>query len=125
MIYQKRILKIIGDYKQYGRDPGKMASWNPRRSAPSIKVKGPSSNLNTEDHASQTPPSSKDMHDSDTSLHRPLAITAFNVAGEHIDTNRSEIFLRPGFKCILELPVDLTMQEAERLKQYVDLMAAK
>lgn len=50
-------------------------------------------------------------------------ITAFDVSGRYVDTNRSEIFLRLGFRVILELPADLTIDEATKLKQYIDLMA--
>ncbi len=39
MVYKRRIHKVIADYKSYGSDPGKMASWNPRRATPGLKVK--------------------------------------------------------------------------------------
>ena len=49
-------------------------------------------------------------------------ITSFDVSGRYGDINRSEIFLRDGFKITLELPIDLNTKEANKLKQYIDLM---
>src|SRR5262245_60963379 len=40
IVYRKRIQKVISDYRTYGSDPGKMASWNPRRSTSELKQKG-------------------------------------------------------------------------------------
>lgn len=42
MVYKVRLLKVIADYRKYGSDPGKMATWNPRRSASVLKGAGSS-----------------------------------------------------------------------------------
>lgn len=133
IVYKRRIHKVIADYQSYGSDPGKMAAWNPRRSTPGLKTKN-----------GVTPVKSispvREVQIIDIEANQPVApprsvntlplaaqggVTALDTAGRYIDTNRSEIFLREGFKIILELPVDLTGDEAAKLKQYIDLMATK
>jgi hypothetical protein len=133
MVYKRRIHKIIADYRSYGSDPGKMASWNPRRATPGLKMKNavtvPKSGRSIQEgqiievEPSDPVPSPRSV--SVLPLTAQGGITALDTAGRYIDTNRSEIFLREGFKIILELPVDLTTDEATKLKQYIDLMALK
>lgn len=133
LVYKRRILKTIADYKAYGSDPGKMAAWNPRRQTPGLKTKSSTATASTkrssgvrEAEIIEIEPTSQNPAKQITAL--PVAqggITAFDVSGRYVDTNRSEIFLREGFKVILELPVDLTADEAGKLKQYLDLMASK
>lgn len=133
MVYKRRIHKVIADYRSYGSDPGKMAAWNPRRSTPGLKAKNgvtPTKSIrpvqegqiiDVEAGQPVVPPRSVSV----LPLTAQGGVTALDTAGRYIDTNRSEIFLREGFKIILELPVDLTVDEAAKLKQYIDLMATK
>jgi hypothetical protein len=130
MVYRRRVHKIIADYRSYGSDPGKMASWNPRR-APSLKTKNAltaprSSSSIREGQIIEAEASNPTLSARSVSM-APLTrgITTFDIAGRYIDTNRSEIFLREGLKIILELPVDLSGDEAAKLKQYIDLMVAE
>lgn len=134
LVYKRRILKLIADYKAYGSDPGKMAAWNPRRQTPGLKTKGNittttkrgSATVREAEIIEVSPDAQSHLAKQTTIL--PVAqggVTAFDVSGRYVDTNRSEIFLREGFKVILELPVDLTTDEATKLKQYLDLMASK
>jgi hypothetical protein len=133
MVYKRRVHKIIADYKSYGSDPGKMASWNPRRATPGLKVKNTAAPTENDRPIQEgqiidvEPSNSMPSPRSVSAL--PMAaqggVTALDTAGRYIDTNRSEIFLREGFKIILELPIDLTTDEAAKLKQYIDLMALK
>lgn len=129
MVYKRRIHKIIADYRAYGSDPGKMAAWNPRRATPGLKAKetsttihrGPIQEAQIIDIDSRTSPAMQAA----LPVTAQGGVTAHDTAGRYTDTNRSEIFLREGFKVILELPVDLTDTEASKLKQYIDLMATK
>jgi hypothetical protein len=132
MLYKGRILKLIADYRLYGSDPGKMAAWNPRRSATALKTKASATTQKTnsrttqegeivEVELAQQPRVIKAMNTFTPSAQG--GVTAFDVSGRYTETNRSEIFLREGFKIILELPTDLTHDEASKLKQYIDLMA--
>jgi hypothetical protein len=132
-IYQQRVVKVIADYRLYGSDPGKMAAWNPRRSTTALKLTvkptiSKSSNQAVQEaqiievEESRRSPMLK-LADTLAAHPQGGGVTGFDVAGRYIDTNRSEIFLRDGFKTILELPVDLTTDEAAKLKQYIDLMA--
>lgn len=133
MVYKRRVHKIIADYKSYGSDPGKMASWNPRRATPGLKVKNATTPTKSgrpiqEGQIIDVEPGNS-MHSPRSVSVLPLAaqggVTGLDTAGRYVDTNRSEIFLREGFKIILELPIDLTTDEAAKLKQYIDLMALK
>ncbi len=133
MVYKQRIIKIIADYRLYGSDPGKMAAWNPRRSTGALKSKATpvvkktnhpvqeaeiiEVEASTQSHIAQLAETIKNQAQG--------GVTAFDMSGRYVETNRSEIFLREGFKVILELPADLTVDEATKLKQYIDLMALK
>ncbi|HET7302658.1 MAG TPA: hypothetical protein VFI74_04995 [Candidatus Saccharimonadales bacterium] len=132
MVYKRRVHKVIADYKSYGNAPGKMALWNPRRSAPGLKTKNAVSSIKGNIQVSKV---IEDEPSGSVPLPRPVVgvspqtaqggVTGFDAAGRYVDTNRSEIFLREAFKVILELPVDLSEDEARKLKQYIDLMVAK
>jgi hypothetical protein len=131
MVYRRRVAGLIKDYKQYGDSPSKMAAWNPRRQSSSLKSKN-----NTSPTAVKVKRDAHNVQEAQIidvaaaqqaitfagSAHVQGGISVFDSQGRYSEINRSEVYLREGFKITLELPTDLSGKEATKLKQYIDLM---
>lgn len=99
--YRRRIDVLLSDYEKYGIDPSKMASWNReshiRRSNRTIK------------------PAEKEADNTVVSGERS------SEQGSKII--RFEISLRPDVKAIILTPSDMTLEEVEKIKGYVEFLA--
>jgi hypothetical protein len=103
-VYKSRIIKIINDYKKYGLDPTKMASWTPKTITRSSRKKDSSSSPSTDDlpETSPSPISTNEMHKIELSL-RP-------------DSNK---------KFIIIVPRDITLVENSTIKAILDSLTLK
>lgn len=102
--YKRRLRALLNDYERYGTDPSKMASWNRvpriRRSNKSLKTSG-----------QKTP----EQEDAVTSNERALEQSSKII--------RFEISLRPDAKAIILTPSDMTTEEVNKIKGYIDYLA--
>lgn len=127
VIYRRRIAGLIKDYKQYGDSPSKMAAWNPRRSSTSLKEKTHTKRTKEKTDHDIREAQIIDVDDAvmvgigDGAAYKG-GVVSFDTSGRFNELNRSEVYLREGFKITLELPIDLSAKEAAKLKSYIDLM---
>jgi hypothetical protein len=128
VVYKRRLRKLVGDYHEYGTSPEKMAAWNPRRTAPAMRSK-----RSAAAPASTSTSETAEMGaagDKSPVLLQPARVSETNQAGvvaldggdTRIVMNRSEISLRPNLRIALELPADMSEQEAAKIKQLIDIM---
>lgn len=98
--YKSRILKVLGDYEKYGKDPVKMSSW-PRR----VVVR------NKRDQQLKNHPNE-------------LATPAEKILpGSTPDTHKIDLALRPDAKAIIIVPRDMSKEECARIKGLLDSLA--
>ncbi len=100
--YRRRVQRLIKDFEQYGNDPNKMASWTP-----SQRMSKPKKD--------KTVPSSTAGEDS-------VLETEKNTGAIGITMNRFELTLRPNIKAILLTPSDLKIEEAKKIKKYIEYL---
>lgn len=102
--YKRRLRALLIDYEKYGTDPSKMASWNRvprvRRSNKSLKSNG------------QT---TTEQENIEVSNERPLE--------QNSKVIRFEISLRPDAKAIILTPSDMTADEVNKIKGYIEYLA--
>lgn len=97
--YKRRLRGLLNDYEKYAHDPAKMAQWN--------RGKGKSFTKNSAE---------KEKLKKDASPEKePLF-----VPEKSIKMNRMEIALRPDTTAIILVPFDLSQQEADKLKKFID-----
>lgn len=101
-IYKRRILQLIDDYNNYGKDPNKMASW----SRP-IQTRKPSSKNKIEKIISGI---SNKNHTHDPSRSE--------------DSERYEAFLKEG-KLIIFTPKVMSKEDIETIEAYVTFLKSK
>ena len=129
VVYKRRMRKLIADYHEFGVSPEKMAAWNPRRPVAGLRGKRPL--------AAPTPGSPPAGNGRPAVILKPASVQSSGVAGvvalaqsdetgepaeQPIVMNRSEISLRQNLRIALELPADMTEDEAQKLKQLIDIM---
>jgi hypothetical protein len=98
--YKRRILRVIDDYEKYGVDPTKMSTWTPVQRKAVTKVK-----KNNETVIPQREDEKPVQESSGT-----------------MTMNRFELNLRPGIKAIILTPSDLKLEEAKRIKKYIEYL---
>lgn len=99
--YKKRVKKILQDFETYGNDPSKMAAWNPARptkSAAKNKIK----------QLDKKEPQSLENDEPQTR--------------ETVSLTRFELPLRANVKAIILTPSDLTSEEADKIRAYIDYL---
>lgn len=124
VVYKRRMRKLVQDYREYGSSPDKLAAWNPRRPAKGLGG-GRRSAGGADSAAVQLA-----GEDSAQVLLQPSRVSTSNQAGvvaldggeDRVIMNRSEISLRSNLRIALELPADMTAQEADKIKQLIDIM---
>lgn len=102
--YRRRILKVVKDYEKYGQDPTKLQSWNPlSRTIAKKTSKKNEKNLQI-------------IEGQISDEERPRSVS--------VSVNRHEINLKridsEDAKAIIIVPADLTLEEAEKIKKYID-----
>lgn len=95
--YKNRVRKVIRDFEAFGNDPSKMASWNPS------KPKSTGTSKAKIDNQSELPQLNKTEE-------LPVALTRF------------ELPLRSNVKAIILTPSDLTVEEADKIRAYIDYL---
>lgn len=100
-VYRKRILRLLNDYQQYGVDPTKMASWNPKiriakREKKIVEAEATTKTL-TEEPQEQ-------------------------LQNSKIDMAKFELPLREGVFAIIQTPRDLSIEEAKKIRGYIDYL---
>lgn len=97
--YRNRILKVIKDYEKYGVDPTKMVNWTP-------KIKASSKKNSDSNQPAKNIQNSNEMTETYTT----------NNSNAH----RLVLALRPDFKFILEVPMDISFGESKKIKAVLD-----
>lgn len=95
--YKNRLKALISDYEKHGTDPTKMANWNRTVRKTSGKNK-----VNPE----------KNTH------LIPSGVEKY----KEVDMSRFELPLRAGVKAIILVPSDLTKNEVDKIRKYVDFL---
>lgn len=98
--YKMRIESLIKDYEGYGQDPTKLAGWNrPVRKINKVagKQEAKDSNLVNRSEQELLPEKSSDF-------------------------SRFELPLRPGVKAIIIVPSDISKDEVEKLRSYINFL---
>jgi|SRR3989344_1681050 len=99
--YKARLLKVIKDYKKYGAEPGKIQGWI-------VKARSP-----------ETLPVGKDKQDK-------KSITLSNPINTPVENfHKIEIAIKNGQKISISVPRDMTIKEAETIKNILDSLAIK
>jgi len=94
--YKRRVSGLIKDYKKYGLDPTKMASWN----RPVRKVSRKTSNFKKNEQVAQ----------------QGIELS------KNVNMSRFELPLRTGVKAIILIPSDVTKEEVGKIRKYVDFL---
>lgn len=125
-IYKSRVQGLLKDYKKYGSDPNALNSWDTtRKHEPKVKRSAKPvfrSGSGAEPIEAEVVHESASFLDSDE-IRKLMATSGGGVFNSEL--NRFEVYLRPGFKVSLTLPIDLTKTEAERLKHMIDGMVTQ
>lgn len=95
--YKNRFLSLIKDYEKYGLDPTKMANWN--RRVRRISITGKAGIKEKEGQPIQETERYKE-----------------------IDMSRFELPLRVGVKAIILVPSDITKEEVDKIRKYIDFL---
>lgn len=96
--YKNRFIALIKEYEKYGVNPTMMANWNRpvrKRSAKNDKVK----NINA-----------------------PADIEVKENEYKEVEISRFELPLRPGVKAIILVPSDVTKEEVNKVRKYIDFL---
>ena len=99
-VYQRRLLRLINEYEQYGQTPQAMSGWK-RKGKVSVGVRSERRIV------SQSRIGSAELDAADDAKSSP-------------SMHRLEVSLRPGVRAVLMLPFDLTEDEAKRIKTMID-----
>lgn len=94
--YKRRMLKLINDYEQYGLDPAKMAAWSP-----TLRV---------------VKKANKPVNDSE------IESVTLEKGRSSSDVNSLDLKLREGVSAIIQTPRDLTLDEAKKIRAYIDYL---
>lgn len=95
--YKNRLNNLISDYEKYGIDPSKMANWS--RAVRKVSTKG---KTKTEEKEEQP---TKEIE-----------------RYKEIDMSRFELPLRSGVKAIILVPSDITKEEVDKIRKYIDFL---
>lgn len=99
--YKMRLESLIKDYEKYGQDPTKLANWN----RPVRKYKKISSG--------------QEIKGSNPAI-EPKQEMQFPEKGS--DFSRFELPLRPGIKAIILVPSNITKNEVDKVRKYIDFL---
>lgn len=97
LTYKNRFTALIKDYEKYGVNPAMMANWN--RPLRKISVRGEKSKENT-----------------------ALDMQIRESDHVNIEMSRFELPLRPGVKAIILVPSDITKNEVNKVRKYIDFL---
>jgi hypothetical protein len=127
VMYKNRLQGLLKDYLKYGNDPNAFTSWDKTR-----KQEPRTSSLKHTARTASRVPSSRNLIEAevvntDETIFendelKALAGSASQGGVFSSELNRFEVFLRPGFKVSLTLPIDLNKSEADRIKHMIDGM---
>lgn len=98
--YKRRVLGLLNDFDKYGTDPTKMASWNP---VPRIRQSKKKENGRIADGSESQGPAEKILDQGPTMV-------------------RFEFPLRQNVKAIVLTPSDMTIEEAKKIKAYIEYL---
>ena len=105
-VYKIRVEKVLKDYKAYGENPAKMASWSskamirgPKKTSSSLPKKDVATPAVVNEQAELTPP-------------------AILPAG----MEPAVLPLRPGARVLLYMPAERTADDVKKIKQFVNLI---
>lgn len=120
--YRKRIRALIKDYKLYGIDPGAFNAWDSTRKVEPRKKKAPQMpSGRSYKNFIEAEVVNNDEDISEQAIQQIISDKAiFNS-----ELNKVEVFIRPGFRVSLVLPVDLKQAEANRLIHMISGMVSE
>lgn len=97
LTYKNRLNALISDYEKFGIDPTKMANWN--RPVRRVSTNGKGKGEEKQDQPHQETERYKE-----------------------IDMSRFELPLRVGVKAIILVPSDITKEEVDKIRKYIDFL---
>lgn len=100
-VYKSRILRLLNDFEKYGLDATKMASWNPK-----IRI------AKREKKIVETEATAKTLTEEPQEQPQNLKI----------DMAKFELPLREGVFAIIQTPRDLSIEEAKKIRGYIDYL---
>lgn len=95
--YRNRLNALISDYEKYGADPVKMANWN--RSVRRVSKKGEKKNDKEQ-----------------------FQLTKDVEKYKEVNMSRFELPLRSGVRAIILVPSDITKDEVNKIRKYIDFL---
>ncbi len=96
--YKNRFIALIKEYEKYGVNPTMMASWN--RTIRKVSIKSDKTKSNSA-------PANLEIKENDY---------------KEIEMSRFELPLRPGVKAIILVPSDVTKDEVDKVRKYIDFL---
>ena len=99
LTYKSRVQKTMNDFKRYGLDASKMATWNP-----SVRKRG-------------NPKSATKDQGNNSSVQTSSVFDKQEAQGL---TNRFELAIREDATALIVVPANLTLAEANKIKKQID-----
>lgn len=101
--YKSRVLKVLGDFKNYGINPTKMSNWTPKTI---LRTKNSKTNSNKKSNSSFSGEYSSEQIFVSSEMHR------------------IELSLRPDTKFTVVVPRDIKQSEADTVKTILDSLVS-
>src|SRR6266702_4039270 len=103
LVYKRRVSGLLKDYDSYASDPSKFVAWSQTRKI-NIKKKSKLEKANSA-------PTDKNNIEKDS-----------NNSSEKEGVTKSEVPLRPGVKAVIWVPDELTPNDVEKIKLYIEYL---